>query len=438
MRIEVRAILPVICLVAVTACAQYADLSGKWQVLITHHGKPEYAVLTLKADGARWAGEMFGRTFSVTPNGAEIEVRCQAKDPKDKDAKDNDCGALTGRLSDGVMNASGKIFDEEATWKAHRAPAPEHAATRHEFVPKVYYNQFSGLIEPALHIKPGDTVHTTTVDAGGVDSNGAHVAAGGNPLTGPFYVEGAWPGDTLVVKLKRVRLNRDTAGIHSDSVVLSALDPYYARDQKKVDDFDSTWKLDRESGNGVLTKPTDRLKNFQVKLAPMMGCIGVAPPDGQAFRSGELGDYGGNMDYNQLREGVTLYLPVFQPGALLFVGDGHAAQGDGELTGNALETSMEVEFAVDITEGFGLDQPRAENDDYIMVMGIGNSLEDALRSATTGISKWLAHTYKLNSGEIAMVLGSSMRYDIAEVVDPRVHVVAKVSKSVLKPIEPSE
>ncbi len=438
MRIEVRAILPVICLVAVTACAQCADLSGKWQVLITHHGKPEYAVLTLKADGARWAGEMFGRTFSVTPNGAEIEVRCQAKDPKDKDANDNDCGALTGRLSDAVMNASGKIFDEEATWKAQRAPAPERAATRHEFVPKVYYNQFSGLIEPALHIKPGDTVHTTTVDAGGVDSNGAHVAAGGNPLTGPFYVEGAWPGDTLVVKLKRVRLNRDTAGIHSDSVVLSALDPYYARDQKKVDDFDSTWKLDRESGNGVLTKPTDRLKNFQVKLAPMMGCIGVAPPDGQAFRSGELGDYGGNMDYNQLREGVTLYLPVFQPGALLFVGDGHAAQGDGELTGNALETSMEVEFAVDITEGFGLDQPRAENDDYIMVMGIGNSLEDALRSATTGISKWLAHTYKLNSGEIAMVLGSSMRYDIAEVVDPRVHVVAKVSKSVLKPIEPSE
>ena len=431
MRVIARLMLPVICLVAVTARAQNTDLSGIWLVSILHHGQPEYGKLTLKADAEHWAGEMFGRPFSVTLKGSEIEVRCQGKEGKD-------CGLLTGRLSEGVMSASGRLFDEEATWRAERAPALERTATRHEFVPKVYHNHFSGLLEPALHIKPGDTVHTTTVDAGGVDAKGVHVAAGGNPLTGPFYVDGAWPGDTLVVNLKRVRLNRDTAGIYNNSVVLSALDPYYARDQKRVENFDSTWKLERDSGVAVLTKPTDRLKNFQVKLAPMLGCIGVAPPGAQVFRSGQLGDFGGNMDYNQLREGATLYLPVFQPGALLFVGDGHAVQGDGELTGNALETSMEVEFAVDITEGFGLDQPHAENDDYLMVSGIGNSLEDALRSATTGISKWLAHTYKLNGAEIAMVLGSSMRYDIAEVVDPRVHVVAKVSKSVLKPIEPAK
>ncbi len=334
------------------------------------------------------------------------------------------------------MSLSGKLYDRESTWTARRATALERSSTRHEFVPKVYHNQFSGQIEPALRIRPGDTVHTTTVDAGGVDANGAHVAAGGNPLTGPFYVEGAWPGDTLVIRLNRVRLNRDTAGTYSDSVVLSALDPYYARDQKKVENFDSTWKLDREKGIAVLTKPTDPLKDFQVKLAPMMGCIGVAPPGNQAFRSGRLGDYGGNMDYNQIREGTTLYLPVFQPGAMLFVGDGHAAQGDGELTGNALETSMEVEFSVDVMEDSGLNQPRAENDDYMMVMGIDNSQnEDALRSATTGMSRWLSSAYKLNAAEIAMVLGSSMRYDIAEVVDPQVHVVAKVAKNVLKQIE---
>jgi acetamidase/formamidase len=430
MRNRLVAGLPAICLVAVMAHAQNADLSGKWQVTIMQYGRPEYARVTLKADAAHWTGEMFGSTFSVSLNGSAIEVRCREK-------KGKDCGAFTGRLSEGVMSASGKLFDEEAAWTARRAPVLEGPATRHEFVPKVYHNHFSGLIEPALHINPGDTVHTTTVDAGGVDANGVHVAAGGNPLTGPFYVEGAWPGDTLVVKLKRVRLNRDTAGTYSNSVVLSALDPYYARDQKKVENFDSTWKLDRQLGIAVLTKPTDRLKNFQVKLAPMMGCIGVAPPSSQAFRSGYLGDYGGNMDYNQLREGTTLYLPVFQPGALLFVGDGHAAQGDGELTGNALETSMEVEFTVNLDEGWGLHQPYAENDEYIMVLGIDNSLEEALRSATTGMSRWLAHTYNLNGAEIAMVLGSSMHYDIAEVVDPYVHVVAKVSKSVLKTIEPS-
>ncbi len=431
MRLEVRrSVLPVICFFAMTARAENPDLSGKWQVSIMHYGQTEYARLTLKADDTRWTGEMFGDAFTMTLTGSAIEMRCQEKDLKGKD-----CGALKGRLSEGVMSLSGKLYDEESTWTARRATALERSSTRHEFVPKVYHNQFSGQIEPALRIRPGDTVHTTTVDAGGVDASGAHVAGGGNPLTGPFYVEGAWPGDTLVIRLKRVRLNRDTAGTYSDSVVLSALDPYFARDQKKVENFDSTWKLDREKGIAVLTKPTDPLKHFQVKLAPMMGCIGVAPPGTQAFRSGRLGEYGGNMDYNQIREGTTLYLPVFQPGAILFVGDGHAAQGDGELTGNALETSMEVEFSVDVMEDSGLKQPRAENDDYMMVMGIDNSLEDALRSATTGMSRWLSSAYKLNTAEIAMVLGSSMRYDIAEVVDPQVHVVAKVAKNVLKQIE---
>jgi acetamidase/formamidase len=201
-----------------------------------------------------------------------------------------------------------------------------------------------------------------------------------------------------------------------------------------VKDFDSSWKLDRAAGTAMLTKPTDRLKDFKIALHPMLGCVGVAPPGHQAFRSGNLGDYGGNMDYNQLREGVTLYMPVFQPGALLFVGNGHATEGDGELTGNALETSMDIEFTVDLIRGKSLGQPRSENNEYVMVSGIGGSLADALRSATTGMSRWLEEEYKLNPGEVAMVLGSSMRYDIAEVVDPQVHVVAKLPKNTLAQI----
>jgi amidase len=129
--------------------------------------------------------------------------------------------------------------------------------------------------------------------------------------------------------------------------------------------------------------------------------------------------------------GRQLYMPVFQPGAVLFVGDGHATQGDGELTGNALETSMDVEFTVGLIRGKSLGQPRSENDEYVMVSGIGGSLNDALQSATTGMARWLEDEYKLNPGEIAMVLGSSMRYDIAEVVDPQVHVVAKLAKNIL-------
>ena len=159
--------------------------------------------------------------------------------------------------------------------------------------------------------------------------------------------------------------------------------------------------------------------------------VGVAPPGNQSLRSGNLGSFGGNMDYNQIREGVTLYLPVYHPGALLFVGDGHAAEGACELTGDALETSMDVEFTVDVIQGDSPDMPRAENDDALMALGIGGSLTDALQSATTSMAQWLEHDYKLNTAEVAMVLGTSMQYEIAEVVDPQVNVVAKVSKSVL-------
>jgi acetamidase/formamidase len=152
------------------------------------------------------------------------------------------------------------------------------------------------------------------------------------------------------------------------------------------------------------------------------------------FRSGYPGSFGGNMDYNGLHEGVTLYLPVSQPGALLFLGDGHAAQGDGELTGNALETSMDVEFTVDVIPGKTLVMPRAEDDEYLMAMGIEGSLTEAFRIATTQMARWLDDRYKLNAGEVASVLGTAMKYDIAEVVDPYVNVVAKVPKKLLAPI----
>ncbi len=137
------------------------------------------------------------------------------------------------------------------------------------------------------------------------------------------------------------------------------------------------------------------------------------------------------MDYNQVREGTTLYFPVFQPGALLFVGDGHAAQGDGELTGDALETSMDVEFTVNVISGQSTGGPRAENDEYIMAMGIANSLPDALKQATTQLARWLERDYHLTPNETAIVLGTSVRYDIGEIVDPQVNIVAKISRAAL-------
>ena len=107
--------------------------------------------------------------------------------------------------------------------------------------------------------------------------------------------------------------------ISGDRIVPSAVSPRYYRDAKFDEKFNSECKLDREAGVAMLSKPTDRLKNFKVKLQPMLGCVGVAPPAKQSYRSGWLGLWGGNMDYNGLREGVTVFLPVYQDGALLFV-----------------------------------------------------------------------------------------------------------------------
>src|SRR6185503_16017171 len=129
--------------------------------------------------------------------------------------------------------------------------------------------------------------------------------------------------------------------------------------------------------------PTAPLGKLTIPLQPMLGCIGVAPPGESSIRTTDSGNFGGNMDYNQLREGTTIYLPVYHPGALLFVGDGHAAQGDGELTGDALETSMEIEFTVDLIRDRSFGHPLAENGEYWMASGIANSLPEALQAATT-------------------------------------------------------
>ena len=137
---------------------------------------------------------------------------------------------------------------------------------------------------------------------------------------------------------------------------------------------------------------------------------------------------------------MTLYLPVYQAGALLSMGDGHAVQGEGEITGQGLETSMDVELTVDLIPGHLMDQPWAENDEYVMMSGIGGSLTEALQNATGGLSNWLRTYYGLNTSEVATVLANTIRYDVAEIVDGHVHVAAKIGKSVLaqlpKPVPP--
>ena len=387
-----------------------ADLAGDWVLAFELYGETDYHRMTLRAVGDQ---------VTVASGGVKLEGRIRdGKMELQQPGKDEPPMRMTGTVERGGMSGDFTMGTMKGRWKATRLPVrPPNAPREHVFEPKEFHRVFSGAIPPVLHIYPGDTVKTWSVDAGGVDAKGVGRSLGGNPQTGPFYIEGALPGDTLVVKLKRIRLNRDTA-FSNGSIAANAITPGYVRNRKPVENYDSNWVLDREKGVARLAKPTEALKNYTVPLRPILGCVGVAPPGHMVFRSGYPGSFGGNMDYNRLREGVTLYLPVSQPGALLFMGDGHAAQGDGELTGNALETSMDIEFAVDVIPGKSVAMPRAEDDEYLMAMGIAGSLTEAFQIATTQMARWLEDSYKLNAAEVASVLGTAMRYDIAEVVDP--------------------
>src|SRR5215510_13617767 len=405
--------------------SQAPDLSGSWELTWIRFGEANVDRVQLQMSGDKITGKALGNlSIEGTISGDKLELTLIGDNKKT-------IATLNGIVRNGEMSGTMKLFDDNLTWTARRARGrPPETPRVHNFDPKEFHNYFSATIPPALRIYPGDTVHTETVDAGGVDKDGKRRSLGGNPLTGPFYVEGAVRGDTLVVHFNRIRLNRDRAQSGS-TIVLSALNPGYVQDKKYVPDFDSAWRLDKERGVAMLAKPTDKLKDFTVPLQPMLGCVGVAPGGNQTILAGDLGNYGGNMDYNEIREGTTVYLPVNQAGALLYVGDGHAAQGDGELTGDALETSMEVEFKVDLIQGRSMGGPRAENDEYLMAIGIANSLPDALQRATTMLARWIENDYKLNPSEVAVVLGFAIRYDVAEVVDPHVNVVAKIKKSSL-------
>jgi amidase len=404
--------------------AAAADVSGSWELILRGGQVVDASRVQVALKDGKYGFSMSGMEFRGTPEGERIRFACVENGKP--------CGELLASVAGEAMTGSGKLDGIPMELSGQRpAVRPGTGPARHEFTPAVFYRQFSSDPAPALRVFPGDTVHTTTVDAGGRDEKGERRVFGGNPLTGPFYVEGAMPGDVLAVKLTRVRLNRDSAQ-SGDTVTGKALEPYMFRDLPKVADFDSSWALDRTSGTGRLKNPTPKLKDFAVPLKPMVGCIGVAPPSRQSFRSGDLGDWGGNLDYNQIVEGVTVFLPVFTSGALLYVGDGHAAQGDGELTGDALETSLELEFTVDVQHNVRLNQPRIESDEFIMLSGVANSLSDALQRATSGMQRYLATKYGLNPAEAGIVMGSSMKYDIAEIVDPHVHVVAKLPRKVLE------
>lgn len=303
-------------------------------------------------------------------------------------------------------------------------------AETHRFEPTQYYNTFSSAHSPVMQIEPGDRVITKTIDARGFDSQGQQLGERPNPQTGPFYVKGAEPGDVLVVHIEKIEPSRKTAW--SDSVLAPyAVDPSFLRYEAERKQSMKTWDIDKDRGVARLRSDSISPKEIELPLRPMLGCVGVAPPNKEAVHTSTPGTFGGNMDYNGLVAGTKLMLPVSEPGALLFVGDGHARQGDGEIVGNACEISMNVEFSVDLIKKKKINWPRLESDEHLMVLGSARPLLQALQHATTELQSWLMSDYGFDERGSSLLLGHAMEYDIANIVDPHFTVVAKIRKGYL-------
>src|SRR6266446_9553149 len=407
-------------------------IAGRWIVSADFYGSPLYFMMELEQNGEKLSGNFDGDKLEGKVTGNSIQFLAKDDQGGTEDAKGTlQNGTITGTVvfvnSDDQSHPTSHQFTASIVPK-RRAGA---AGQRHEFVPTIFYRRFSAENKPVLTVAPGDTIHTTTVDAGGTDEKGVTRVLGGNPETGPFYVETAAPGDTLAVHLTRVRVNRDWAE-SDDFLVGRAVDSELA---VKMKDGGKTvrWHLDAEHGVATPEKPAEHLTRYVVPLRPMLGCVAVAPNVAQAAPgTGDSGRYGGNMDFNEIVEGATVYLPVSVPGALLYLGDGHAMEGDGELNGNALETSMDVEFTVDVIAGKRISGPRVESATQVMAMGLAGSLDDAFRGATANMAQWLTEEYKLTPSEVAQVLGTSAEYKVSEVADRNAGIVLKISKERLK------
>ncbi len=297
-----------------------------------------------------------------------------------------------------------------------------------QIMPKNYYHTFSRAHPPLERIRPGEVIATKTLDAGGQDERGEWASQPSNPQTGPFYVEGAEPGDGLAVHILRLRMNR-RFGWSTHRLLLMSLTPESVEgiysDRYKQDLVRKgrnnlvPWEIDLARATVRLREPSSGRLKMEWPAAPMLGCIAVAAQGETAPGTGISGPHGGNLDYNEIREGATVVLPVYHNGALLFVGDGHALQADGEPLGTGVETSMDLEFSVEVRKGAAPSGPRVETREELISVGsqpeFASSLDRGLQLATADMVRWLVRDYGLEPWAAHVLIGLHGRYQVVTV-----------------------
>lgn len=416
---------------ALMAAAAHAE---SWVVTTDLWGNPSYQLLTLDRADGQLSGDLDGDRLTGRASGnrfvfAATDSRGATYSFDARRAGD----ALSGEAD--FPDTNRPDMRAKHRFSARRIPdRPAGGPRTIDYRPVTFSNSFDAGRLPVLMIWPGDIVRTETIDSGGVDAQGRTRALFGNPQTGPFFVAGAAPGDTLVVHIRRLSLNRDWAD-SLDMIVGRALPSFLAA---KAADLGKPvkWKLDRANGRASPEGAGGALAGLSVPVKPMLGGLAVAPGFGSPpVSTGDTARFGGNMDFNEVVAGNIVYLPVQQPGALLYLGDGHAAQGDGETSQYALETSLDVEFSVELVKGWAINLPRVESPTQIMALGQAGSLDEALKSATGGLIQWLQQDYGLSLSEAAQLLGAAVRYDVANLAGRSVGVSARIDK-VLLPAQP--
>ena len=304
---------------------------------------------------------------------------------------------------------------QRGTWRAKRDEAPRPGRTVTSAPTGTIANS-SAANGPALHIRSGDTVRVQGARGGAV---------------APVYVDGAYRGDVLAVQILKVRPFPARA-FSGNRLDLNWFTPMFVRDVRDPPFNPITWALDTIAGVARLDPPLPRLGALTIPLRPHIGMIGVAPAATSVIDAGEEGAHGGNLDFSGLGEGVTVYLPVFHAGALLSVGgDVHAAQGDGEISHNGLESFANIEVTVTVLEGRGLSWMRAEDSTHLMAFGSSEDLNAALRLAATHLAQWLKADYRLDDRELAALLGSALELRIANVFGQQRTIVAQMRKALL-------
>jgi acetamidase/formamidase len=289
---------------------------------------------------------------------------------------------------------------------------------------------------PARRIKPGTRIVSWTEDCydGAVTKPGqlpskVQLPGHDNPQTGPFFIEGAEPGDTVVIRIEKLEPARDH-GISSSFPGFGALNGTDRTALLHGDLPETVWFYEVDRGRKVArTRSQDGKLSWEVPLAPFLGCLGVAPASGEVRSTIVPDDFGGNMDCPEVRAGNTVYLGVRVPGALLSFGDGHYAMGDGEIIGTAVEGAMNVELTVDLIKKRATPWPRIENSEWMMSVGASRPLEDAARIAFKDMVAWVREKTGLAEMDAYEFVSQNARAPIVEIVDPQYTVLVKIEKS---------